>query len=63
MPYAHPVNEAGAKVSTGINPVLGNVSSTLIKDTHSGDRFRIAGHAGSQSARTTMSTLALAYAF
>jgi plasminogen activator len=37
--------------------------STLIKDTQSGDRFRIAGDAGSQSARTTMSTLALAYAF
>lgn len=37
--------------------------STLIKDTHSGDRFRIAGDAGSQSARTTMSTLALTYAF
>lgn len=36
---------------------------TLIKDKHSGDRFRIAGDAGSQSARTTMSTLALAYAF
>lgn len=37
--------------------------SQSIMDTHSGDRFRIAGDAGSQSARTTMSTLALTYAF
>jgi plasminogen activator len=37
--------------------------STLIKETHSGDRFRIAGDAGSQSARATMLTLALGYAF
>lgn len=37
--------------------------STSLSDKDSGDRFRIAGDAGSQSARTTMSTLALAYAF
>jgi plasminogen activator len=37
--------------------------SQLIKDTRTGERFRIAGDAGSQFARTTMSTLALTYAF
>jgi plasminogen activator len=37
--------------------------STLIKDAHTGERLRIAGDAGSQSAMTTMSTLALTYAF
>jgi len=37
--------------------------STLINDTQSGDRFRVEGNASSQSARTTMSTLALTYAF